>query len=157
MGLDLTGLGSVAALAKSVVERFLPEKMSDGDKAAATLQLQELLQKREDAVIEAKRSIIVAEMNQGDNFTKRARPMIVYAGLAFIGLVHVIFPIAAWMALLLTGKPLANMPELVLPTSFWTAWGGVTSIWVIGRSAEKKGVNDANLEKVVRLITGSKG
>ncbi len=157
MGLDLTGIGSVADLAKSVVERFLPAKMSDGEKANATLQLQELLQKREDALIDAKRSIIVAEMNQGDAFTKRARPMIVYAGLAFIGLVHVVFPITAWIVLIATGEPLANMPELTLPTSFWTAWGGVTSIWVIGRSAEKKGVANANMEKIVRLVTGSKG
>ena len=143
MGLDITGLGSVADFAGTVIERFFPPKMTDAEKAQAQVQLQEMIQKREDALVEAKKSIIVSEMQQGDNFTKRARPTLVYAGLVFIALVHVIFPIAAFF----TGRP---MPQLALPGEFWAAWGGVCSIWVIGRSAEKRGA--AN--KLVNMITG---
>jgi len=143
MGLDITGLGSVADLAGTVVERFFPPKMTGAEKAQAQVQIQAMIQKRENALVEAKKAIVVSEMQQGDNYTKRARPTLVYAGLVFIALVYVIFPITAFF----TARP---MPELALPGEFWAAWGGVCSIWVIGRSAEKKGA--AN--KLVSMITG---
>jgi len=143
MGLDLTGLGSVADFAGTLVERFFPPKMTDAEKAQAQISLQTMLQKREDGLIEAQKSIIVSEMQQGDNFTKRARPMLVYAGLIFIFLVHVLLPMIAFF-----GKQ--PIPELTLPKEFWWAWSGVCGIWVIGRSAEKKGT--AN--KLVSMITG---
>jgi len=153
MGIDLTGIGSVADLAQSVVERFFPQKATEAEKAQAQLALQELLERRETAVLDTQKSIIVAEMQQGDNFTKRARPAIVYMGLIFIGLVHVVFPIVAWLVLVLTNELLTEMPDIALPSEFWAAWGGVCSIWVIGRTMERRGM--AN--KVVNLITGGKG
>jgi len=145
MGLDFTGIGSVADLAKSVVERFFPAKMTDAEKAETQVQLQTLLQQRENAVMEAQKSIIVAEMQQADNFTKRARPSIVYAGLFFIFLVHVFLPIIAFSC----GK---GMPALTLPEEFWWAWGGVCSVWVMGRTAEKRGVTG----NIIGVITGNK-
>ncbi|MBN2060716.1 MAG: holin family protein [Deltaproteobacteria bacterium] len=143
MGFDITGLGSVADAAKSIIERIFPPKMTDAEKAQAQVQLQELLQQRENNLIEAQRSIIVSEMSQGDSFTKRARPTIVYAGLAFIFLVHVAFPIIAYI----NGQ---DLPQLSLPDQFWWAWTGVCGVWIIGRSAEKKGIEN----KVVSMITG---
>lgn len=143
--MDLTGIGSVASLAKSVVERFFPPKMNDAEKAQAELQLQEMLQERENAVIEAQQSIIVAEMQQADNYTKRARPTLVYAGLFFIFLVHVCFPLIAYFTK-------EQLPGLSLPEEFWWAWSGVCGIWVIGRSAEKRGAAG----KVVSMITGGR-
>jgi len=145
MGLDITGIGSVADLAKGLLDRFWPPDIDPAAKARLQMEMEIKLQEREDKLVSVQKDIIVAEMQQSDNFTKRARPTIVYAGLAFIFLVHVFFPIAAYF----TGKPL---PEISLPTEFWMAWGGVCSIWVIGRSAEKSGINSA----IVKGITGGK-
>jgi len=145
MGLDITGLSSVADLAKGLVDRFLPPAMTGEQKAQAQIQMQEILEKRETALIDAQKSIIVSEMQQSDNFTKRARPSLVYSGLLFIFLVHVAFPIAAFF----TSKP---MPSLTLPTEFWYAWTGVCSAWIIGRSAEKRGAAGS----MISLITGKK-
>jgi len=150
MGLDLTGIGSVADFADTLIKRFFPAKMTDAEKAQAQIQIQGMLDQRETSLLESQKSIIMSEMSQGDNFTKRARPCIVYFGLIAIGLVHVILPMTAWLALIATGKPLSDMPSIVLPGEFWATWGGVCSIWVIGRSAEKRGV--AN--KLVSMITG---
>jgi holin (3TMs family) len=143
MGFDLTGIGSVAELAKGIMDRFVPPKATAAEKAAVQIELEQMIAARETAVLDTQKSVMVAEMQQGDAFTKRARPTLVYAGLAFIFLVHVLLPILA----LVMGKA---MPSLSLPDEFWMAWGGVCSIWVIGRSAEKRGVAG----KAVSLITG---
>ena len=152
MGLDLTGISSVADFAGTLVQRFFPPKMTDAEKAQAQVQLQGMLDQREASVIDSQKSIIMSEMSQGDLFTKRARPSIVYAGLAAIGLVHVLLPMTAWIVLITTGKPLSDMPDIVLPGEFWATWGGVCSIWVIGRSAEKRGAGN----KILGMITGGK-
>lgn len=149
MSLDITGMGSVADLAKTVIERVWPEKLSDAEKAQARIQLEELLQQRENAVIEAQKSIIVSEMQQADGYTKRARPTVVYAGLAFIFLVHVLLPVVSWGAVLF-GAQMPGMPDLTLPSEFWWAWTGVCGIWVVGRSAEKRGASS----RIVSMITG---
>ena len=151
MGLDLTGIGSVADFAGTLVKRFFPPKMTDADKATAQIQLQDMLGKRESALVEAQKSIIVSEMQQGDNFTKRARPSIVYFGLAAIGLVHVLLPIAAWLVIALTDTSI-EMPDIALPGQFWATWGGVCGVWIIGRSVERRGVTG----KMVSMITGGK-
>jgi len=152
MGLDLTGIGSVADLAKGLVDRFFPPDMTPAEKAAAQGKIEERIAQRDKALLDTQKSVIVAEMNQSDNYTKRARPTIVYFGLAAIGIVHVLLPVIAWIVLVSTGKPLTDMPTITLPGHFWTAWGGVCSIWVIGRSAEKRGVTN----KRVGLITGNR-
>ena len=145
MGFDLTGLGSVADFAKGLINRFFPPSMTDAEKAQAQVKLQELLDKRESAVIDAQKSIIVSEMQQADNYTKRARPTLVYAGLFFIFLVHVALPMIAFFSNKI-------MPDLTLPEEFWWAWTGVCGVWVLGRSAEKRGTSN----KLVSLITGNK-
>lgn len=142
--MDLTGIGSVADLAKTAIERFFPPKMTDAEKAQAELGLQQMLQERETGLIDATKSVIVAEMQQGDSYTKRARPTIVYSGLVFIFLVHVVLPSIAFFK----GT---SMPTLSLPEQFWWAWGGVCSVWIIGRSAERRGTTG----KLVNMITGS--
>lgn len=144
MGFDLTGLGSIADFASSIVERIWPEKMSEADKTAAVLQVQKALEERENKMIDAQRAIIVSEMEQGDAFTKRARPTVVYAGLLFIFLVHVVMPFAE--AFGAQGLP----RNLSLPSEFWWAWSGVCGIWIFGRSMEKRGSKD----KIIKAITG---
>ena len=148
--MDITGLGSVFDLAKGIMDKIWPDQADPNDKIKAQMELQGLLEKRESQVLDAQKSIIVAELQQGDNYTKRARPTVVYMGLAFIGLVNVLLPMIAWITLSVTGKPLTGMPDINLPGEFWLAWGGVCSVWVVGRTAEKRGA--AN--KLVNMITG---
>mgnify|MGYP006296854543 CR=1 FL=1 len=145
MGLDFTGLGSVADFATSIVERIWPKKMDDAEKAKAILEVQNAIRERENRVIDAQRSIIVAEMEQGDAYTKRARPTVVYAGLLFIFLVHVVIPFARAFGA-------QDLPDLALPGEFWWAWSGTVGIWILGRSAEKKGAKN----QIIQAITGGK-
>jgi len=144
--MDLTGIGSIADFASGVVKRIFPEKMSESEKTAAKIQLEQMLQSRETAVLETQKAVMVAELTQGDSYTKRARPTLVYSGLFFIFLVHVFFPIMAW-----TGSE--KIPTLTLPSEFWWAWTGVCSAWIIGRSAEKRGAG-GKLGQAAKLITG---
>jgi hypothetical protein len=149
--MDLTGLGSVAELAKDMVDRFFPKAMDEAEKAAIQVKMTEAIQAREASVISSQKDIMVAEMNQSDNFTKRARPSIVYFGLAAIGLNHVILPWVAWFMVEILGKT-SKLPVIGLPEEFWYTWGGVCSIWIWGRSKEKMGTRD----KMISMITGGK-
>ena len=89
-------------------------------------------------------NVIQAEMASGDNYTKRARPTVVYAGLAMIFINYILVP---FVGLFVDG----DVAAFPLPTEFWVAWGGVVGLWTVGRSAEKRGT--AN--KVTQAITGS--
>jgi hypothetical protein len=148
--MDLTGLGSVSEFAKGVMDRFFPKKMDEGERAIALTNLTNVLETRESSVRKDQKDIIVAEMNQGDNYTKRARPTIVYFGLVAIGLNHVVLPWVERLAMIFMEKQL-NLPPIALPEEFWYTWGGVCSIWIWGRSKEKMGAKN----KIVSMITGS--
>ena len=143
MGFDITGLGSAFEFAKGIMDRFWPTAATEAEKLAALASIAPMLEQRENQLIEAQKEIIVAEMSQGDVFTKRARPMVVYMGLAFIGIVHVLFPC-------LTFFFRQQVPTLTLPEEFWWAWSSVVGIWAIGRSLEKSGATS----KIVGMITG---
>jgi len=158
--MDLTGLGSVADFARSLVDRFFPPEATPEQKLAATEAMAREIAQRDSA----KASIMVAEMQQGDRYTKRARPTVVYAGLLMIGINYVLFPLLARLAAfayvaLGHGTPPAELVALLkpldLPAGFWTAWGGVVGTWVLGRSMERRGVS-GNLGKLVSLVTGNK-
>ena len=97
-------------------------------------------------ILEAERSkVILAEMQNSDSFTRRARPTVVYAGLVFIFALHVLLPLVAYFR----GGP---APTYVLPEEFWWSWTGVVSVWVLGRSYEK-----VNIPGVInKAITGAK-
>lgn len=140
MGFDVAGFGAIADFAGTVINKIFPDKFSDAEKAQATLELQKLLQARDENLITAQKEIIISEMSQQDAFTKQARPMIVYAGLLFIFLIHVVFP-------MITYATKEVLPALALPQEFWWAWSGVCGVWIIGRSYEK-------VQGVANLITG---
>lgn len=146
--MDLTGIGSIADFAKSIVDRFFPPDLPPEVKVQKELELQTLLQTRENTVTSAQKEIIVSEMQQGDDYTKRARPTIVYAGLVFIFLVHVFIPLAAFFK----DVPAENFPKLSLPEEFWWAWAGVCGVWIMGRTMERKGM----VNTVIQSITGNK-
>ena len=143
--MDLTGLGSVADFAKDMVDRFIPPQATEVEKAAIQIKIQELIDKREANLLETQKSVMISEMQQEDPFTKRARPMVVYSGLLFIFLVHVLIPLISFIF----AKP---MPGLSLPTDFWYAWTGVVGVWMVGSTVEKMGPGST----VVKAITGSK-
>lgn len=117
---------------------------------------EQTIQKELDTV----RSVITAELQQGDTYTKRARPTIVYAGLGFIGINYVLFPVIYWLITILgyflaadlSGLPEA--PQLDMPTEFWVMLGGVVSVWSIGRTAEKRGVSNKFTELAKVMGTG---
>lgn len=115
--------------------------------------------------MDAKKEVIVAELNQGDNYTKRARPTVIYFGLLAIAVNYMLIPaIVIGFGLWNTGidalyvtaadgsvtvKPLV---QLTLPPDFWWAWGGITGTYVVGRTAEKYGVRN----KITSAITGAR-
>jgi hypothetical protein len=157
--MDLTGLGGAANFAKSIVDRFFPPDATPGEKMEAEKALTAAVANRDTA----KSNIMVAEMQQSDLYTKRARPTLVYAGLLMIFINYVLFPFVARMVGAFSDTMTVEVAKtltapLALPTEFWAAWGGVCSVWVLGRSVEKRGVSaTSNLGKVVGLITGNKG
>ena len=142
------GLGKVIGQEGGIIDKF---KLSSEEKQKFTLEMESLLQKRDSEIeqtiraeLGAKERVLVAELAQGDNYTKRARPTVVYAGLAFIFYNYcVVSTIQS-----LTG---AAVVAFALPTEFWAGWAGIVATWSIGRSAEKRGVRG----RAVSLITGN--
>ena len=132
----------------STIKKFVT---TDSDRMLMQNELEVILQKRDSELeqtlrkeLETKERVITSELQQGDNYTKRARPTVVYFGLLVILYNYCIVP---------TIQMLKDIPlELfVLPTEFWLAWGGIVATWSIGRSSEKRG----NKDKVTSFITGS--
>ena len=118
---------------------------SSGEKAKAKLEIERLMAKHDSEVEEtiraelsAKERILVAELNQGDSYAKRARPTVVYAGLVMIAYNYCL-------------APSLGIERIDLPTEFWAGWSGIVATWSIGRSVEKSGKSN----KVTKAITGS--
>lgn len=152
-------LGAATGFARDIVDRFFPKKMGEAQKAEAALEIQKLIEARDSTLINASKEIIVAELHQGDEFTKRARPMIVYVGLFAVVFNYVFVPfinrIVEWVALIRGAgfDAFSALSPIHLPTEFWYVWGGVCSVYMVGRTAEKRGARHA----IVGMITGNKG
>ena len=88
--------------------------------------------------------IIVAELQQGDAYTKRARPTVIYVGL-IVGLWNSLFS-AVWQ---MWGNGAAFVA--VDPgAAFWTAWGGICGLYVWARSRyDKTGKTVPNVSELV--------
>lgn len=151
-------IGGVGTVAKEIVDRFWPKKMSEEEKVAAAQAIEGMLAAREAEVVKASRDIMVAELEQGDNYTKRARPTIIYIGLAAVVFNYVFLPfvnrIMEWVTLLgdKSLEKFGSLTPIDLPADFWYVWGGVCSIYALGRSAEKRGARS----QVLGWITGNK-
>ena len=151
-------IGSASKFATDIVGRFWPKKMDEAEKAKATLEIQRLIETRDNTLVSASKEVIVAELQQGDNYTKRARPSIIYIGLGAIVFNHVLIPfinrIIEWV-IIFQGKELTEIAQLTplnLPGEFWYVWGGVCSVYALGRTAEKRGARSA----LIGWITGNK-
>lgn len=130
------GVGSLVKELGDVADKFIT---TDAEKQAFRAQLENTLTQRFQAAeataqeeIKAQRDIIVAELTQGDNYTKRARPTIIYVGL-FMAVFN--YTLAPFISALVSKA----MPLLVIPPEFWTIWGGVCGLYVWQRSKEKRG------------------
>lgn len=132
-----------------VVDKF---HLSGEEKQTFSLALETLLQKRDSETevtlrteLAAKERVLVAELQQGDAYTKRARPTVVYFGLVIIFINYSLVPIIGALFSI-------AVPILALPTAFWAGWSGIVATWSIGRSLERRGIQN----KVVSFVTGSK-
>ncbi len=81
-------VGTVVEKVGNVADEF---NLSGEEKQHFKLRMESLLQQRDAQIeeslrceLQARERILVAELNQGDSYTKRARPTVVYAGLSFI-------------------------------------------------------------------------
>ena len=147
---DLFGgsLGKIVGEVGGIIDNL---NLSGEEKQSFKLKMEALIQKRDSEIeqtvrieLQAKERVLVAELQQGDKFTKRARPTVVYAGLAFIGINYVVVPIVGLFQGIIF-EPLA------LPVEFWAGWSGIVATWSIGRSFEKRGTKN----RVTSAITGS--
>lgn len=148
---DILGstFGSTVSAIGDTVKKFVT---TDKDRMQLQMELEKILQQRDSEIeqtirteLEAKERIMIAELEHGDTYTKRARPTVVYVGLAAIIFNYCAVPLIQTLASV-------NVAPFELPTEFWAAWGGIVATWSIGRSAEKRGVRN----KVTSFITGSK-
>ena len=142
------GVSDIVTSVGNVVDKFT---LTGEEKQQFKLEMEALLQKRDSEIeqtfrqeLESKERVLVAELSQGDNYTKRARPTVVYVGLGFILFNYCLVP-ALSLAFGRTASPLE------LPSDFWLAWGGIVATWSVGRSFEKVGINN----RATRMITGS--
>lgn len=139
------GVGKVADLVKGVVDRFWPPDLSADQKAALVQTLTQSMSERERTLLNAQKSILVAELTQGDTYTKRARPSVIYFGLLVIFLNHVLAP---FVSMFTKGEPIT----IALPAEFWWAWTGICGTWIVGRTMEKRGAAAPN--RMVAALLG---
>ena len=128
--------GGIVDTIGNVADKFI---QTPDEKAAFKVEIEKVLQKRDSEIeqtiraeLQAKEKIIVAEMTQGDNYTKRARPTLIYFGLVVIAFNYCLVPV---IQLLMT----VDVVPFDLPAEFWMAWGGAVSVYSVGRSMEKRG------------------
>jgi hypothetical protein len=139
----------VAAGAKAIVglvETIAGNKTErDAVKGAVALEMAKMAGELETtyrAELELQRTVMVAELEHGDNYTKRARPTIIYAGLAVALFDGIIGPLIGWI----WG---VDVPKSNLLPEFWYVWGGVCGIYAVGRTREKIGSQSGKLLNAV--------
>ncbi|QIA08825.1 holin family protein [Draconibacterium halophilum] len=146
--------GSATDFVDSLTNSIDEFTLSKEEKNEFKLKLQENMLKLDQSAEEtyrdelsARTEIIKAELAQGDKYTKRARPTIIYVGLIFIFLVHVVLPFIAFF----TKNLEYDANKMILPEAFWWAWGAVVGIYGTGRTFEKFGISN----KITQAMTGS--
>ena len=87
-----------------------------------------------------KKDLVLSEMNSDDNYTKRARPSIVYVGLGVVVLellgVRLLVLSLAFSEKAMFEMALAASNAILL--SFMAAWAGVSGLYNFSRSQEKR-------------------
>jgi hypothetical protein len=150
------GAGGLLSGIGGIIDKF---QLSPKDREQMKLEMEGLLmQKEKDAEdtyrleLQSKTQVMQAELAQGDNYTKRARPTIIYAGLIFIllelfGLRHF------FMSLMFKDDVLKIMTKSSddIFQTFLITWASVAGVYSIGRTVEKSG----KANQVTNFITGS--
>ena len=156
MGLFDILTGPVSGLVGSIGGIIDNLHTSDEEKEASKLLLVQALQSAELEMerelskrIEAQERVLVTELQQDDNYTKRARPTVVYVGLGAFLFNYVLVPTIA----LINGTVLV---PIEFPAEFWYGWSGIVATWTIGRSYEKKnkGNSSDTTSTIMKAITG---
>lgn len=98
MGLDITGLGKVADLAQSLVERFFPDKTKEEQALLAASM----------SIIQGQLEINKAEASNPNVFVSGARPAAIW--VCNIGLLYsfLLFPFATWLSNIYSVTPPPN-------------------------------------------------
>ncbi len=144
--------GGITDVAKAIGNLADEFHLSGEEKQAFQLKLEQLLQQRDSEIeetiranLQAKERILVAELTQGDTYTKRARPTVVYAGLLFVLFNYTVVPLLSQIL----SQP---VPPIALPMEFWAGWAGIVATWSVGRTFEKRGA----VSIFTKALTGSK-
>jgi len=144
------GIGTIVDKVGDIADEF---HLSGEEKQEFQLKMRQLIQSRDSEIeqtirkeMDSKEKILVAELTQGDNYTKRARPTVVYGGLVMIFVNYLVVPLVSRISGTVNPEP------FTLPGEFWAAWGGIVATWSIGRSFEKSNASN----KLSRLVTGEK-
>ncbi len=124
MGLDVAGIGSIADLIKTGVDKFWPDKASEAEKMAITASLTNAVEERETKVIEAKKDVIIAEAQGGSWLQRNWRPITM---LVFVYIIAHNFIFAQ----------LLSLPILDIPPDMWSLLKLGIGGYIMGRSAEK--------------------
>lgn len=138
---------------------------SKEEKAEILVKLEQVFQARltelevtARAEMESTVRVIEAEMQQDDNYTKRARPTIIYTGLAIAVLKLIVIPFAIVPAFLAVGDSAMveyfdklAVERMPLEVEFFGAWAVVCSVYAWGRTREKQGDRSA----ISQAMTGN--
>jgi hypothetical protein len=150
-----SGIGSFAEKIAGIVDKF---HLSKEEKAQLAIEMEKLqmqaaaeLEETMRAELGAKERILVAELNQGDTYTKRARPTVVYFGLIVMAFNYSIAPLIGWAIQQFAIEGAIALPTLSLPSDFWYGWSGIVMTWSVGRSMERRGASN----NLVKMITGN--
>lgn len=123
----------------------------DAAKSAVALEMAKMSSELETtyrAELALQRDVMVAELEHGDGFTKKARPSIVYAGLAIALFDGALRPLIADLTGYFADQQIV-LTATTLPAQFWAVWGGVCGIYAIGRTREKIGAQPGKLLNAV--------
>jgi len=127
-----------------ILDKFIPDQSAKNE---FKLELETILQKRDSEIeqtarikLEAKERVIVAELQQGDKYTKRARPTVVYFGLFFFFFNYSVVRLLGY-------------PSMDIPPEFMIGWAGIVGTWSLGRDAVRRGVKN----KLTNIATGDNG
>ena len=129
---------------------------SPEEKASMKLELQKLFNQHERDVMAnyqkemaSVKDVIVAELNQDDKYTKRARPTVLYLFIVIVMLNYCIFPFVNNF----TENP---FPQINLPTEAWQMFQWIFGIYGVGRSFEKIGGVDPVKRMMSKMKKGNK-
>lgn len=87
--MSLTGLGEVANLASSIVNRIWPDK-TQAEKDQAALQIQEMLQESQERL--AQTEVDKAEASSKFGYVAAARPTLIWVGAAMAASKYILIP-----------------------------------------------------------------